>query len=355
MEVKNDCCFFRGDVPCIPHKKTGVHCENCQDYKSCGKQILIIKLGAAGDVIRTTPILHKITSRYQDAEITWLTRYPVFVPKSIVANILNWNVENIIWLQSRKFDMLYNFEKDREAIGLASIISAKIKKGYLVDRYGKCKPADADAEHKWITGIFDDISRANQLSYPEEILNICGFSFNREKYILDIPKTDTSFNLESSKKIIALNTGCGKRWQTRLWGKENWIELSKNLYENGYLPLLLGGQDENDMNIYIEKSSPAVYLGYFSLDDFINLVNRCDLIVTSVTMAAHLAIALNKKIVLLNNTFNRNEFELYDLGVILEPKDKDCLGCYDNYCPEICMSSILPELVYSEVVKLLED
>lgn len=355
MAVRNNCLFFRGYIPCIHHKDTGVHCEDCHHYKPVGKQILIIKLGAAGDVIRTTPILHAITYRYPDAEITWLTHYPVFVPKSIVHNILKWNQESVIWLQSREFDTIYNLDKDREAIGIAKILSAKVKKGYLPDKFGKCKPADVDAEQKWLTGIYDDVSKRNHLSYPEELFNICGFSFNKEKYILDIPKTDTNFNLTSTKRIIGFNTGCGARWITRLWGKENWIKLSGILNENGYLPLLLGGAAEDGLNKEISQNSKAIYLGYFSLENFINLMNKCDLIVTSVTMATHLAIALNKKIVLLNNTFNRNEFELYGLGIILEPENKDCLGCYKNHCPEACMSTIPPELVYSKIVELLGD
>ncbi len=60
MKVKNDCRFFKGDVPCRPHKTKGVHCENCPDYDATEKNILVIKLAAIGDVIRTTPLLHRI-------------------------------------------------------------------------------------------------------------------------------------------------------------------------------------------------------------------------------------------------------------------------------------------------------
>ena len=67
----------------------------------------------------------------------------------------------------------------------------------------------------------------------------------------------------------------------------------------------------------------------------------------------HIAIALGKKIVLLNNIFNKNEFELYGLGEILQPEGKDCLGCYKNSCEEKCMSTISPNLVFKAVQKLL--
>ena len=60
IEVKRDCRFFRGDVPCKPHKQHGVHCSECKYYEKIDKNILIIKLGAIGDVIRTTPLLRRL-------------------------------------------------------------------------------------------------------------------------------------------------------------------------------------------------------------------------------------------------------------------------------------------------------
>ncbi|RLD58280.1 MAG: glycosyltransferase family 9 protein [Bacteroidetes bacterium] len=353
MLIRNDCVFFKGDIPCKPHKKWNVHCENCKYYKSFKERILIIKLGAAGDVIRTTPILRKIREIYPDAEITWLTHYPLFVPNSYVNNILKWNIENILWLQNTKFDFLINLDKDKEVIALAMSIKAKDKKGYLMDNFGHCKPANSYAENKWFTGLFDDVSRKNSKSYPEEIFEILNFPYHKEEYILEIPEREEKFNIPEKKIIIGLNTGCGTRWLTRLWGKDNWIKLSKMLNNKGYFPLLLGGKMEDKMNKEIAAKSPAFYPGFFPLEDFLLLVNHCNLVVTSVTMTLHIAIALKKKIVLFNNIFNRNEFELYGLGEILEPADKNCLGCYKNSCPKECMSTILPETVEKRIEKLI--
>ncbi|OQX70970.1 MAG: hypothetical protein B6D62_03085 [Candidatus Cloacimonas sp. 4484_275] len=354
MEIKNNCKYFRGDIPCIFHKKYQVHCDDCNYFEPIKEKILIIKLGAAGDVIRTTPVLRKLREVFPDAEITWLTQYPIFVPQKYVNNILAWNLENILWLQSRRFDFLFNLDKDREALGLANIISARTKKGFLPDDFGKCAPADNNAEHKWLTGIYDDVSRQNKKSYPEEIFEIFGFSYNREKYILELPPAKPEFDLPDTEKIIGLNTGCGTRWLTRLWGEKNWIELSNMLSEKGFIPLLLGGPVEDEMNRKIAQNSPACYLGTFKIEDFLHLVNRCSAVVTSVTMAMHIALALEKKLVLLNNIFNKNEFELFGLGKILEPEGKNCLGCYRNTCPKECMSTISPQLVFDTIQELLK-
>ena len=67
MIVKNDCRHFQGDVPCGPHKDEGVHCADCSYYDQIKMRILIIKLGAIGDVIRTPPLLHKLKAEHPDA------------------------------------------------------------------------------------------------------------------------------------------------------------------------------------------------------------------------------------------------------------------------------------------------
>jgi heptosyltransferase-2 len=75
-------------------------------------------------------------------------------------------------------------------------------------------------------------------------------------------------------------------------------------------------------------------------------------------MAMHIAIGLGKKLVLFNNVFNRNEFELYGLGTILEPEG-GC-GCYYaaqcsdlRYAPSGCMSRLRVDTVVETVGKLL--
>jgi len=59
------------------------------------KNILIIKLGAAGDVLRTTPLLHKIKADHPQARIWWLTQTPELVPITHVDKILKWNSETL--------------------------------------------------------------------------------------------------------------------------------------------------------------------------------------------------------------------------------------------------------------------
>lgn len=351
MIIHKDCRYFKGDIPCVFHKQEGVHCADCPHYEKTREKILIIKLAAIGDVIRTTPLVGRVKNVYPNAEIFWLTNYPEVIPE-IVDHILLMELPDILYLSATHFDILINLDKDREACALTSLVSANEKKGFILSD-GKCSPIDQNGVHKFDTGIFDDVNKNNRKSYLEEIFEICGFHFEGERYILPKMNLNKKVLIKETKPLVGLNIGCGARWETRLWPENNWISLAIQLKTEGYEVLLMGGEQEDEKNRRISSASGGLYLGHFPLEGFFSLINQCDVIVTGVTMALHIAIGLNKKIVLFNNIFNQNEFELYGLGTILEP-NVDCKGCFKQYCDTKCMEFIRPEVVLESCISLLK-
>jgi ADP-heptose:LPS heptosyltransferase len=349
MIVHTDCGYFLGDRPCRPHKEEGVHCDGCRHYKAVKGRILIIKLGAVGDVIRTTPLLRRLRSVYPAHHIHWLTDTPEILP-SDVDRVFRFIPGHVEVMKSTPYDLLINLDKDAEACCLAESISAKRKRGFGWSGTA-CRPLNRASRAKWLTGLFDDENRKNLKSYPQEIFEISGFSFAGEEYLL--PRTAAApWKIPRGKGIIGLNTGCGGRWTTRLWPEKYWVRLAKDLKKAGYSPLLLGGEQENAKNVRIAQLSKARYLGHFDLPTFIALMNLTDLVVTSVTMGLHIAIGLGKKVVLFNNIFNAAEFELYGRGLILEPS-MPCQCCFKSRCDIPCMERIPPGRVLESVKRLL--
>ncbi len=360
--LATECRWFRGDVPCAPHKREGVHCfdargTRCPHYQACTSDVLIIKLGAAGDVIRTTPLLHRLRATMPGARIWWLTFSPELV-ESAVDVALPFTPQSLAVLQAASFDVLYNLDKDREACAVASLCTAKQKRGYTL-LAGKPAPINPAAHHKFLTGVFDDLSRANTKHYVEEIFEICGFEFRGERYILNAFR-DRGYSWKIPRKgpVIGLNTGCGGRWITRLWPDRHWIALARKLKRAGMTPLLLGGPQEDTKNRAIARASGALYPGHFPLPQFIHEMDQCQVVVTAVTMAMHIAIGLDKKLVLFNNVFNPHEFELYGLGTILTPEG-GCTCYYAATCtdprlqPSGCMKNLSVETVFRTVQSLL--
>ena len=357
VSYKPDCRHFRGDIPCRPHKREGVHCGDCPHFEATDRNILIIKLGAIGDVLRTTPLLERLKAEYPGARIWWLTHTPEVLPSQVDIK-LKFDIASVISVLAVNFDLVLNLDKDREACAIADRLEASVKKGFTI-RNGICAPVDADAQHKFNTGIFDDVNQKNTRHYVDEIFEVCGFDWRGEEYILEV---DTPFDIAGvmaqhglthnpDTPIIGLNTGCGGRWTSRLWAEERWIRLADLLAERGYLPLFLGGAQEDEKNTRLAAASSGVYLGHYPLDAFIAEMDCCQGIVTAVTMAMHIAIGLRKQLFLFNNIFNRNEFELYGRGEIIEP-DRPCTCFFLPTCTNeeySCMEHIAPERVADPV------
>jgi ADP-heptose:LPS heptosyltransferase len=358
-----DCKHFRGDVPCTPHKQTGVHCTDCSHYVPRSGKILLIKLGAIGDVIRTTPLLHKLRAEFPQAAIWWLTQYPEVVPSSSGTSgqrpesadlVLKFSPASLLRIQATEFDLVINLDKDAEACALTALINHPKTLGFTL-RDGKPAAVNALADHKFLTGLFDDVNKANTKSYLEEIFEICGWTFAGEEYIMDVSPKHTWDIPSGGKPIIGLNTGCGGRWTSRLWSDERWIRLIRFLQDNGCYPLLLGGEQEHDKNSFFARETGALYLGHFDFEQFIALMNHCDSIVSAVTMAMHIAIGIKKPLILFVNIFNPNEFELYGRGEIVQP-ERECTCFFQATCSNKeyqCMEHLSVESVGNAVVRSL--
>lgn len=352
VTVHPDCRHFRGDVPCRPNKEHGYVCAECPAYAPTQQRILIIKLGAIGDVIRTTPLLRRLRQEYPQARITWLTHTPAILPQGEVDEILKLELASVVYLQAREFDILFNLDKDKEACALHDTIRAPQKFGYALHPTGMAWPGNALAEHKFLTGVFDQLSLQNQKPYVQEIFELCGFEFRGEEYVFD-NHADKGYQwpaLPQGRPRIGLNTGCGDRWTTRLWSDEKWISLIGQLQEAGYSPVLLGGTAEDERNRRLHAATGAHYPGTFSLEQFINLMHQMDGIVTQVTMAMHISIALAKPTILMNNIFNPYEFDLYGRGQLVQP-DRQCVCFYRGICKlgTSCMEDLPAEKVFAAV------
>ncbi len=354
-EVKQDCTFFRGNIPCKPNKTDGSVCPTCNHYTPISKRILIIKLGALGDVIRTTPLIVKYRELYPNCHITWLTQSPEVLPSNDIDVILKPDAFSLFLIENSKFDIAINLDKELEACLLLTKSSASEKYGYAFNN-GEIVPATPAAEHKIMTGFFDDLSQKNTKSYLEEIFEICHQSFNMEPYLIRKNKeltskwSETITDLAAGKQVVGLNTGCGPRWNTRLWPMDYWESLAEQLRELGFFPVFLGGSLEHDKNTIMAQKTNVYYPGHFSLEEFIALTDSCKIIVTQVSMMMHIATALQKELILMNNIFNRHEFELYGRGEIVEPS-KGCVCYYGNSCikGESCMHDLLPEQIVETI------
>lgn len=334
--VHRDCRHFRGDVPCQPHKQSGVICDGCPHYDAIDWRILILKLAAAGDVIRTTPLLRRIRREHPCAWISWMTESPEIVPTREsdpmgVDEVLRWNSDDRWIAMGTPWDWLIALDTDRPLLSLAARCEAKRRSGFTLEN-GRAAGLDSAAHAKFLTGIDDPLNRANTLSYLQEIFRICGYDFAGEEYVLD-PCLEQPLpeGIPPNRPLVGLYTGDAPRSDTQLWPEQHWKELAWQLRDAGYSVLLLGSPAEHERNERIAGASGATYLGHFPLRQFIRLVSEIDVMVTAATMPMHLAIGLSRRVVFLNSGFNTHEFELYGRGEIVAPDAASEVGWEQIY------------------------
>ncbi|HOW69381.1 MAG TPA: glycosyltransferase family 9 protein [Phycisphaerae bacterium] len=355
MIIHTDCRHFDGYKPCPPHKRSGAHCANCASYDSTSESILILKLGAAGEVIRCTPILRYLRQNHPSARLVWMTEFPDLIPDGWVDRIIRPTWQNAEWIRAQRWSLVLSLDKDPVTCAMARQLAADRVKGFSLDDRGRIVAADRDAARKWHTGLFDDLMKANTRHYVQEIFALCGWRYTGETYVLPDPEASEPIEIPGQGPVIGLNTGAGAAWPTRIWPEENFALLARELKQLGLRPLFLGGPDEHRKNLRLAGATGAAYAGTRPLRQFLGLVETCDVVVTAVTMALHIAIGLGKRIVLFNNVFNRHEFHLYGRGRILEPA-LGCLACYksrfDSGCPVTnCMEQIAVGCVVAAVVE----
>lgn len=198
-------------------------------------KILILKLGATGDVLRTTPLLHVL-----QGEIYWITSNEnliILAGNPRIKRAVSW--ERASDLATMDYDLVVSLEDSLDVAKFLRQLSYKDLFGAylnssdcldytessrdwfdlsLISRFGRVKA--------------DELKLLNRRSYQEIIFSSLGYTFQGHKYIL--PKA-TSSDLVGD---IAIASTAGPVWPMKKWAYYN--ELKMKLERDGqvvnYLP-----------------------------------------------------------------------------------------------------------------------
>lgn len=370
MILRPDCGHFPGDRPCKFNKLDGRTCENCSEYFKYETRILIIKLDALGDVLRTTSLIPAVKKAWPSSHITWVTKknaMALFNNLNDVQKVLDFDEASThTLLLSSSYDILIHPDASPQSAPLASLVKAGVKKGYLMNPRGFIEPADAAAVEWFEMGAFDNIKKVNTKSYQQVIHEICGLPYEKGEIQLKLSANEIAFaqrfreehDLSKYKRLVGLNTGASGRWQLKQWRYDGYSALIERLLKiEGTGILLYGGREEEERNRALKNDYPEVIdTGYSNtLREFFALMSLPDVVVTGDTMALHAAAALQKKVVCLFGPTSYHEIEDYGRITKIYP-GMDCLVCYKQTCDFVpnCMDLISVDMVYDAVLKDLQ-
>ncbi len=237
------------------------------------KRILIIKIGALGDVLRTTPLLAAL-----EGKVTWVTSEmaaPLLIGNPYIDRLYCMERSHDSLFDAR-FDLVLNLEDDLAAATLASKIRTR-------DLIGAYRDGDRVAYTESASGWFDmslisrfgkdkadQLKMNNRRTYQDFVFSMLGLRFEAEEYLLNMPLKKLPI-----PNLVGLEARAGAVWPMKRWNK--FEALGIRLEDAGFRVKTFQQRDQ--------------------LRDYADDINECEYIVCGDTLAMHLALALRKKVV----------------------------------------------------------
>lgn len=336
------------------------------------KKIIIIKLSALGDVLRSTCLLHGLKREFLKSSIVWVSAkeaLPLLENNQYIDENVQYRQDAIELLKKKKFDILINLDKEKGSTRLAMDLKADIKIGFGSDAQRPLFPFNKESEYAYKLGISDDLKfKLNKKTYQQIIYEMCSLDYKKDKYILNLRKEEKGIaearfemlGVERKRFIVGLNTGAGSRFANKAWEMDNCIELVRLVLDKTEAAiLLLGGKKEESVNKHIRALfKKRVYNSGCdnTLREFCAIINRCNMLISGDTLAMHIGIALNKYVLALFGPTCHQEIDLYNKGSKIIP-DIECAPCYKNKCERegSCMSAISSDVVFKKVEEIAEN
>jgi heptosyltransferase-2 len=193
-------------------------------------KVLVVKIGATGDVVRTTPLLGRLPG-----QITWLTS----AKNTVLLEGLRENLRSFAWEHRERardsdYDLVINLEDTLDVAQFLKTLRFKQIFGAYADssnslRYtgnSKCW-FDLSLISSYGRQEADRLKLLNRRTYQELIFDGLGFGFTGERYLLPEP-IETGLSGD-----VAIAADAGPIWPMKRWAYYG--ELKRQLEDQGLI------------------------------------------------------------------------------------------------------------------------
>ncbi len=337
------------------------------------RRVLIVLLGAIGDVVRALPLLGRIRNAWPDAHIAWAVE-----PKSrAVLDHHRWLDEVIVYdrahapwtfipflmrIRRGHFDLVIDLQRHLKS-GFTSLISG------ATNRFGFAAPNTKEFNH-----LFSNHRIAPQPNMRLKLLQYQAFGD-----ALGIAPSPIEFGLTATddERARALETLrdaprpllaviLGSSWPSRIYFPESTAAVIRKVARPdgespALFPVLLGGPHENETKLADEvirhlDGAPALNLaGRTSLRDLIAIFPECAVAFGPDSGPMHIAAAVGCPVVSLWGATAAERSAPWGFADLAISGAIPCHPCYLRQCPigRECMRRISPEEVTANVRRAL--
>ena len=326
------------------------------------KKILIIKYGALGDVVRTGYFLEPLYLKHSKPEIYWLT-HPNSIP------LLQFN-PYVFCLTSTPedffdiaFDWVISLDDEYEILLHAMKMNCKKFTGAFLEEHLQTYTNDSKL---WFDmgkisqfgpEKADQLKKENKLTHTAIFSRILGIQISRPLFFgSSVINTLIGDQMSSEFFRIGINSGSGGRWESKRLPIPETIDLIIRLLKYSIMGKnvfieLLGGVDEQERNFKIKDTFKSnnlvrVFESSDSILHFSALVSNCNYIITSDSLAMHLAIAQSVPNLTFFAPTSAVEIDTFGTGVKVVSTSPE----YCNYKSDSDNSSITADRIFGTFI-----
>lgn len=347
------------------------------------QKVLVLRLSAVGDVIRTLPAVKALKEQAPSSSITWIVEEPsqaflesqpevdsviLFPRKRWTKGIKSlgtvWKTLGemrgfIAGLRKRKFDVVLDFHGILKS-GLLSFLSGSPKRiGY--DR-GSTKEGNSLFSNVKVRLPKEKISRFER---NFALLRGMGLEVRDFKYSLHIPSADREYVasfLKSStaalkRPLIAIHPGTSLKALFKRWAPDQYTRLADRLVrELNATVLFTWGDEELEWveGIRREMKEPSL-LGpkTDSLTRLGEVYSQCDLYIGGDTGPMHIASLMGIPVVVIYGPTDPIENEPFGNHIKIR-KEVGCNPCHNYSCKELlCIKAVSADEVFKATKEIL--
>lgn len=290
------------------------------------KKVLIMRLGAIGDVVQTSEVFRSIKRAYKECEIHYLTG-------TIPANLYSRDEDlaKVFTLDKLSFKNIFTIAKKlrAEKYDVAICLKSSLKM-YLLAWLSGAKNIlsyTSDSEKHLVYNYFQTIEgKISSVEFKNELS-------------LKIPedvKNGVKPAIPTDKKFVILATQAGQPKEGRKWRIEKYKELACKLTEKYDVAVILTGTAEERERLEAFDGMENVYdlAGRFNILESAALCSFAEYVVGADTGILHIASALEKPICigLYGAMSIQRSGVLGDKNHSLTSHKLGCIPCGKNFC-----------------------
>lgn len=331
------------------------------------KKILVIKLGAFGDVILITPSLRALRAKFPQAQIEVLIKKqfkdvlqlcPYIDDMIILKNKGFFEiVKKITAIRHKGFNFCVDFQNNNLSHLMAFIGGIKERFGFKNKKLGFLLNR----------GIKDTIKQCDPVTHQVQVLKSLGIDGNIDKSLelwlsvydqRHVQEFLKNTWLSSDQMLIGINALASPRWASKVWTLESYARVADMLSSKFNARIVFTGTDNSkgaiDEIIKYTHCKPVNAAGKTSLTELSALIKRCSVLITVDSAPMHIAAALKIPFVaLFGPTDPVRHLPFAEFSALIR-KELECSGCYSPRCfRKNCMREITVEEVYEATVNLL--